>query len=656
MKRLPSNLKLIGGYAIYFVLILILYKSAFLWVYSYRLEGAETKDVLWAILVGLRFDISVIGMILGPFAFLSCLPYINRFKFFNFFWGYFPILISVWMLSHLIADIVYFENANKHIGYEGFVFIGKDMGVILKSAFEQNPFLAVVASLLVLVFLPLSTYLFLKFNPYKHEPESWKRDSILSFVVLVLVVFAIRGGIQETPLRASNAIVSGHSFVNNIALNGVFTSIMDLKSQSIPNYLKLETKESVRIVRKEISYDGAEFVGKKYPLLRKQKQTNNGKPPNIVLILLENWTGKFIDPISDGKVFGKELTPNFNKLLRKGRFYTRFFASGGRTTNGMMSILTGLPDRPGLTVVRTHQVLGNFSGIGNIFKGLGYDTFFVTGGDLSFDNKATLMPHWGFDSVLGEKEIAKLNRFKIGAWGYDDADVLQVLHEKISESKKPFLGVSLTLSTHYPYRAPDPKFRIFKEDERDYEYLNVYHYADWALRDFMDRAEKSQYFDNTIFIFVADHTHHRYLDYYEDRNIPFLIYSPGKILPAIDDRDASQLDVIPTILSLVGKEAYFSAMGRNLLAPKKTESAYFAYGNLIGWIESDLFYIHFVDGNRNLKYSAKGPREEVNLCDTEARICDSHFNKARAFLNLSHELMNQNLVFPTKEELERKEY
>ncbi|TGK61761.1 alkaline phosphatase family protein [Leptospira wolffii] len=656
MKRLPTNLKLIGGYAIYFAIVLILYKIAFLWVYSYRLQEANTGDVLFAILVGFRFDLSVIAMLLGVFAFLSCLPYLNRFKTFTFIWGYFPILISVWMISHLIADIVYFENANKHIGYEGFVFIGKDMGVILKSAFEQNPLLAVIASALILIFLPVSTVLFLKYNPYHYESEKWKRDSILSVVVLVIAIFAVRGGFQETPLRASNAIVSGHSFVNNIALNGVFTSIMDLKSQSIPNYLKSDIQDSIRTVREEISYEGAEFVGKKYPLLRKQKQTNNGKPPNIVLILLENWTGKFIDPISDGKVFDKELTPNFNQLLRKGKFFTRFFASGGRTTNGMMSILTGIPDRPGLTVVRTHQVLGNFSGLGSIFKGLGYDTFFVTGGDLSFDNKATLMPHWGFDTVMGEKEIAKLDRFKIGAWGYDDADVLQVLHEQISKSKKPFLGVSLTLSTHYPYRAPDPKFRIFKETERDFEYLNVYHYADWAIRDFMDRAEKSKYFDNTIFVFVADHTHHRYLDYYEDRNIPFLIYAPGRIKPGFDDKDASQLDVIPTILGLVGKETYFSAMGRDLLAPKKTESAYFAYGNLIGWIESDLFYIHFVDGNRNLKYSANGPRMEVDLCDKDQKICDKHFHKARAFFNLSHDLMNKNLVFPTPQELEKKEF
>ncbi|PJZ71151.1 alkaline phosphatase [Leptospira perolatii] len=653
MKKLPSNLKLILGYAAYFAVILILYKLAFLWIYAYRLEGVGLTEILHAMLVGFRFDLSVIAMLLGLFAVLSAVPYLNRFKIYRFFWGYTPILISIWMIAHLVADIIYYENANKHIGYEGFVFLGKDLGVILKSAFEQNTGLVIVTLIFLLVFLPVSTWLFVRYTPYKYEPGHWKSELAQLPIVLICVIVLIRGGLQETPLRASHAIISTHNFVNNIGLNGIFTSIMDLKSQSIPKFLVLDSNEAVSIVRNEIQYEGAEFVSDRYPLLRKQNGTNRSTPPNIVLILLENWTGKFIRPISDGIVEGKELTPNFNKLLRKGRFYTNFFASGGRTTNGMMSVLTGIPDRPGLTVVRTHQVLGNFSGIGSIFKRMGYDTYFVTGGDLTFDNKATLMPHWGFDTVIGEKEIAKLNRFTLGAWGYDDADVLRLLHEKISASKKPFLGVGLTLSTHYPYRVPADRFRIYDSSIRDYDFLNVYHYADWAVQEFVNLAEKSNYFKNTIFVFVADHTHHRYLDYYEDRNIPFLIYAPGRIKPAIDDRYASQLDVIPTILGLVGKEAYFTAMGRDLFSPKKTESAYFAYGNLFGWIEKNLFYIQFVDGNRNLKYTVYPPRGQSNECDVDISICESNNRKGKAFLNLSYDLLNKNIVFPSEEELEK---
>ncbi|EMO25135.1 hypothetical protein LEP1GSC170_6119 [Leptospira interrogans serovar Bataviae str. HAI135] len=95
---------------------------------------------------------------------------------------------------------------------------------------------------------------------------------------------------------------------------------MDLKSQSIPKFLKLETQEAIAIVRKETAYAGAEFISDKYPILRVQKETNPGTPPNVVLIMLENWTGKFIKPISNGLVEEKEIAPYFNQLLKKEDF------------------------------------------------------------------------------------------------------------------------------------------------------------------------------------------------------------------------------------------------------------------------------------------------------------------------------------------------
>ena len=90
--------------------------------------------------------------------------------------------------------------------------------------------------------------------------------------------------------------------VNNLALNGVYTAIIDLKSHSIPRSDKMDFKEAVDVVRKEIVYEGANFVSDEYPLLRKTIPKNKeAKSPNIVLVMLENWTGKFISPITDEK-------------------------------------------------------------------------------------------------------------------------------------------------------------------------------------------------------------------------------------------------------------------------------------------------------------------------------------------------------------------
>lgn len=487
--------------------------------------------------------------------------------------------------------------------------------------------------------------------PNRTDNTSLFRNFAKGFLGSILIILAIRGGVQQTPLRASNAIVGEDTFINNIALNGIYTTVMDLKSQSIPQIHKMETVDATQIFQKEAGYEGAEFIGGiEFPLLRRQKETNHGKLPNIVLIFQESWTGKFVWPISNGIIHGKELTPYYNQLARRGHSFKNFYANGGRTSNGLMSVLTGIPDRPGLTAVRSHQILGNFSGLGTVFQKWGYDTIFITGDDLQFDNLGKILPHWGFKNLIGKKEIASLGKYKIGAWGYDDEDIFSILHNQMNASYKngkPFLGTALTMTTHYPYKVPDKIFEIFDPSIQDYDYLNTYHYADTALKDFIKKIENEPYFKDTIFVLVADHTHHRYLSYYEDRNVPFLIYSPAKIKPKLDETISSQLDVYPTILGLVGKETTFSAMGRNLLAPNLGPGrAYFAYGAAYGWIEGDQFVYQWVDGEKSLHFTAKPPYKEHTECNLSKDVCGASLLKGKSYFNLSIDLMNQNKIFP----------
>ncbi|HMV46122.1 MAG TPA: sulfatase-like hydrolase/transferase, partial [Leptospiraceae bacterium] len=175
-------------------------------------------------------------------------------------------------------------------------------------------------------------------------------------LILVLSVFLIRGGIQTTSLRPSHSIISDNNFINTLCLNGIFTSFSDMIQTQIPNSKKIPIEEAILHVRESIEYEGAEFVNPAYPILRKSLKANSDKPPSIVLILLESWTGKFVKPISkDGLIDGKEVTPNFNKLIQEGVFFKRFFATGGRTSNGLFASLTGLPDRPMISVLHTQE-------------------------------------------------------------------------------------------------------------------------------------------------------------------------------------------------------------------------------------------------------------------------------------------------------------
>ncbi|EQA36482.1 arylsulfatase [Leptospira inadai serovar Lyme str. 10] len=648
MKRIPPNLKIIGFYSAVIFSLLTIFRIVLFLLYFGKIDNSPWGEVLLSFLIGVRFDLSVTAITVGPFWLLSGFYFGNRWKFYRYIWGIPPIILVLWMFGHLIGDTIYYGEANKHLGYEGFVFLGKDFFVILTAALQNTPALVVSGLLIIFFGLPLFIWSFVKWNGYRFSAEN-KKAELIQIPISILVVFLLfRGGIQSRPLRSTEAIHSQNGFLNNLPLNGVFTTLMDLKSTAISPNLRLSHSESLAIVKKEIDYPGANFTDDRYPILRETKETRQGTPPNIVIILLESWTGKFIRPNGTGLVGGKELTPNFNSLISKGKYFPHFFATGGRTTNGLLSVLTGIPDRPGITVIRTHQVLGNFGGLGTVLKQAGYNTLFVHGGDIGFDNMSFLFPHWGFESIVGREEMRQKNEYTSGAWGYFDEDVLDELQKRMSVTKPPFLAVSLTLTTHYPYEVPEKEFEIFPNSVQDYDYFNTYHYSDWALGKFIEKVRKSPYFDNTIFVFVADHTHHRNLNPYEDRNIPLLLYSPKLVKPGIDNRISSQLDVLPTILGLVGKKLKFSAMGRDLLSDQEQGRAYFAFSSVIGWIERGLSFYRFTDGDVR-DATPFPPEKKTNFCESSRSICDEYETKAKAFFNLSYELLNSNSIYPPKE-------
>lgn len=123
-------------------------------------------------------------------------------------------------------------------------------------------------------------------------------------------------------------MISETYIVNQLVLNGIFTSVMDIKNQSIPNNLQVTYQDAVVSVQKEIEYPTSKFISEEYPLLRETEKTNPGKPPNIVLVLLESWTGKYT--YTNGQILpeGKPIAPHFENLIRQGTYFPNFFASG----------------------------------------------------------------------------------------------------------------------------------------------------------------------------------------------------------------------------------------------------------------------------------------------------------------------------------------
>jgi phosphoglycerol transferase MdoB-like AlkP superfamily enzyme len=597
-------------------------------------------------LTGLRFDLSIIAGSLIPWYFLSNIRFLNQFQFYKYIWGLVPLIELILIFQLNFGDIIYYENANKHLGYEGFAFFGLDLLPLYISVIKDRTLL--ILSGFILLFS--ICFVFIRnFRKIKSEKinENWnfKKQFFFQIFILLLGIVFVRGGFQTSFLRPSHALLSNSEILNALSINPVFTTIYDLKKETIPKDKKMKLEEAVLNVQESIQKDKLGFENLAYPLLRKtnNKNTSNQKP-NIVLILLESWSRKFIQ----NKIEEKIVTPRFNSLITESVYFPNFFATGGRTSNGLLATLTSLPDFPGQSALHSQEGNSKLSSLPKILIKENYQSIFMTGSDLGFENTRPHISRWGFQKVIDEKIIQENTNLKKGIWGYDDGDGLNqfITELKKLDPTKPFLGVYLTISTHHPYKVPNPKFEIFDSKVKDYEYLNTLHYSDFAIGEFMDQMKKEKFYENTIFVFVSDHTHHRYLNPIEDRNIPFLIHYPKKLKANLNEKIGNQLDIIPTLLGFVDSEIYFTSFGIDLFSENESFS-YFCFGNMIGWVEKDFIYFINIYSEQNAVrvYRNNPEKIEDDFCKLNGN-CLKKQRTALSYLNASIQLLQKNKIYP----------
>ncbi|MCX7998533.1 MAG: LTA synthase family protein [Leptospiraceae bacterium] len=438
--------------------------------------------------------------------------------------------------------------------------------------------------------------------------------------------------------------------LNQFVLNGVFTTLIDFRVEKFPQIQNMNEVEAIAITREVIANSESSFAHDAFPIFRKIQGKKDYGKPNILLIILESWPAKYSNENFSAFIEGKEITPNFNTIKKEGLYFPRFFANGGRTSNGLVAILTGFPDRPGVSLIHTKYALNRFTPLGVLLKNAGYKTSFYYGGQLAFENIAPILKNWGFDDLYDYEFFEKLGNFQKGVWGYNDLDVYKQILEHIKNSKEdsPQLIVCLTLSTHHPFQIPSKEFEIFAPTDDENKFLNSLHYSDFALGEFLRSFKQLKFSENTIVFIVSDHTSHRKLNYYEDRNIPFLIYSPRWIAPNVNNKIGSQVDILPTILSLIDHEFYFSSIGNNLLSQKEG-FAYIAFGNIYGIAEKNIMFLDTVDSFNGLNFSMSPPFLARKSCKEEPTPCLLPHKKAKAILNTTEFLLKKNLIAPPLE-------
>lgn len=289
---------------------------------------------------------------------------------------------------------------------------------------------------------------------------------------------------------------------------------------------------------------------------------------NLCIIAEESFGSEFWGCLGrnvDGKAH--TLTPRMDALAaQEGLLFTHMLADGNRTIRGLEAIFSSIPPLPGDSILARDKS-ENVETIARVLKRDGYNTLFLYAGHGTFDFISSYVTHNGWDRLVEESDFA--NPVHRTAWGVSDEDLLQRGIEEMRQlhsTGQPFLTSFLTVSNHRPFTYPSGRI---PEDPNAHNREHAVKYADWALGDFFDRARREPFWNDTIFVVIADHgarVYGRQTIPLKSYQIPCLVVAPGLITePRREDSPGCQLDVIPTLLGLIGRPYRSLFFGHDLL-------------------------------------------------------------------------------------------
>jgi phosphoglycerol transferase MdoB-like AlkP superfamily enzyme len=590
------------GYSLLFYFCFRLILVAFTWEYA---NGVPVAEKFWritkAVLMGTVFD-SMVSLIILFFPFLI-FTILHTFSY-NKRWilrGVHYVMMLAFSLSFFmcVGDIPFFS-----------VFYSRLNAVIFDWADPSDITFNITKTFwhfFIIVFAILGFFVWLCSRSLKkyvltdqnENPYFSPLSAVISFFLVGLMSFSfVKKVNSDTPIEAQAAHFSEYAYPNQITLNASYTFVKSLyglkKDADIYKFKLMNEDTALGIMRAQLGLTGEWLNGS--PLARK---VDFDAPPlkhNVVLILMESMSSHYISrfknmPLEDGKQL--VLTPFLDSLTNESIFFDNFFSSGVHTSNGIYSSFNGYPIIPGAHPLMRNPIEKYDHNLPQILRGQGYSTSFFFSHDKLFDNMSPFLLANGIEKHYSQEDYPKSDI--VTTWGVPDHKLLRFAIPKITESAatgKPFFTTILTISHHAPFYFPKDITVNYKSQKAENQ---IVEYSDWAIRDFMEKAKKEPWFDNTIFLLVADHGTMAGVNDYDlplsMTHVPMFIYAPKLLKPEIKKTMGGQIDIPEIILGLLHIPHVNNSFGMDILRGPR-DAIFFQNDSKIGSADSTLFSIY----------------------------------------------------------------
>jgi phosphoglycerol transferase MdoB-like AlkP superfamily enzyme len=355
-------------------------------------------------------------------------------------------------------------------------------------------------------------------------------------------------------------------YEQEIAKNGQYSFFAAFRNNDLPYRDFYDTEpglEAISRVRNMVSEQRSLFIRRgDNPVRRSIASSRKPIRPNVIQITVESLSAEFLGRFGNSK----GLTPRLDELAGQSLLFTNFMATGTRTVRGMEALALSVPPTPGRSIIKRPNNENRFT-IGTVFRDKGYKASFIYGGRGYFDNMNAFFAGNGFEVHDQASKSAEGIEFT-NAWGVSDEDLYEWVIEEADKSAaegQPFYHFVMTTSNHRPYTFPEGRIDLPSHSGRD----AAIKYTDYAIGKLLDEARGKPWFDNTVFVIVADHCANSAgktdvpVDNY---HIPLLVYAPSIIAPREVDTLSSQIDYAPTLFELLGWSYTSEFYGKDILA------------------------------------------------------------------------------------------
>ncbi len=536
--------------------------------------------LLASYVVGFRFDLIVTGYTMMPLLAGMFFPAgLSHRRWWNLWLGFALVLFSFLV----VMELDFYHEFHTRLNSLVFQYLKEDPETVLSMLWRGFP---VIRYLLLCGAIAGSAIAVLRLVDRKtRKPGNhcrYKSRLLIVIVLILLDLVAMRGTLRfGMPLRWGDAFHSSHLFANHLALNGVFTLVEAAehytgKRRKNPWLHTMNPEEALDLVRsKWVLSQETLLAPEQFPLLRRFDPLPSAPPSpykNVVLILMESLSAQRIGVLGNTL----QVTPYFDKLSEKGLLFDHIFSNGTHTHQGMFATLGCFPNLPNYEYLM-NQPEGSyrFSGLPKVLSGRNYDNVFVYNGDFAWDNQKGFFRGQGVTRFIGRNDFVN-PRLSDPTWGVSDEDMFDRAFDeivKLEGSGRPYYAILQTLSNHIPYSFPNPmpveKVMVNGVEE---ERLTAMRYSDYALGQFFEKIKSHGGFNDTLFVITGDHgfgggTLVTDMDLIRF-HVPLLFI--GKDIQSLfgktNETVGSQVDVVPTVIGMMGESYIHHCWGRNLLA------------------------------------------------------------------------------------------